>query len=156
MADTLPNPTQVAVRRYRKLYLPLQCSMVAAFSTQVMVHGLPKDIPKIIILLDLLGAGLFLYCLNVLYVAKTKTLITSGPFRFTRHPMYTGFLMMGVRVWWPACPLDAVYWCSMAVFVLSIFVAGYMQEKETLVHFGADAEDYYRRTPRCFLWYPFC
>lgn len=83
-------------------------------------------------------------------------LITDGLFRYTRHPMYTGFAFTAFDIWWPTENIHTVgYWASLAMFLVGLVVAGYIQELETLALFGKEAEEYYERTPRLFFFYPF-
>jgi protein-S-isoprenylcysteine O-methyltransferase Ste14 len=115
-----------------------------------------QDLPTAVNIVDSVGLAIFLYYLILIYVKRPKGLITTGLFKYTRHPMYTGMLMMAIRLWWPSDPgYTADYWVTIALFLIGVFTAGYLQEKETLSRFGQEAEDYYRRTPRLFLLYPF-
>lgn len=103
------------------------------------------------------GGLLFTYCLVQLYVFKGKDtgLIVTGPFRYTRHPMYTGLFLMNLMFWLPyPVSLQPLFLLLQATFILCLIVAAYFQEKETLARFGKVAEEYYERTPRLFLLYP--
>jgi protein-S-isoprenylcysteine O-methyltransferase Ste14 len=103
------------------------------------------------------GSALFAYCLIRLYTLKAKDnrLITTGPFRYTRHPMYTGLMLMDLIFWLPH-PVSSqpLFFLLQAAFIFCLLTAAYFQEKETLARFGKAAEDYYAKTPRLFLFYP--
>lgn len=105
-----------------------------------------------------IGSALFFYCLVRLYFfnARKKGLITNGPFRYTRHPMYTGLMLMDLIFWLPSpVSLDPSFFLLQAMFVSLLVCAAYFQEKETLARFGEAAERYYAKTPRLFFMYPF-
>ena len=101
------------------------------------------------------GLAVFSWCLYLLYVrhqAKTS-LITGGVFKYTRHPMYTAFVLMDVASFFT--PSNSDFITSTILFYGFLVVAAYFQEKETLARFGQTAVEYYRRTPRLFFLYPF-
>jgi len=102
--------------------------------------------------LVIVGLGLFAYCLYALYIRKraVDTLITTGVFRYTRHPMYVAVALMDVACWF--APITTFSIVTAVVFYASLSMAGYWQEKETLARFGAEAEAYYQRTPHLFIW----
>jgi len=106
-----------------------------------------------------IGLGLFMYCLFTLYgkdKARLNNLITGGVFRFTRHPMYTGLFMMNLAFWLPEpASTEWYFFVLQALFLTCLVAAGWFQEKETLYRFGDEAQEYYRKTPRIFLFYPF-
>ena len=106
--------------------------------------------------LSLLGMGVFTYCLYILYLRdkRGKKLITNGVFKFTRHPMYTGVFIADC-FFWHSENFNQYFWFSGGLFLLSLVLAGYFQERETLARFGKPAEDYYAKTPRLFIFYPF-
>jgi protein-S-isoprenylcysteine O-methyltransferase Ste14 len=105
-----------------------------------------------------IGSAVFLYCLVTLYVLKKKDnkLITTGLFKYTRHPMYTGFVLMMMALWLPRpVSTEPLFFLLQAVFLFLLIMAAWHQEKETLARFGKAAEEYYAKTPRLFFMYPF-
>lgn len=105
-----------------------------------------------------IGFALFGYCLFILYMRQVgpPDLITTGVFKYTRHPMYTGIFMMNLDMWLPEPRSnDLLFYIGQALFILCMVAAAWSQEKETLARFGKEAEEYYARTPRLFIWYPF-
>ena len=103
-----------------------------------------------------IGWVVFGYCIYKLYIKHDLfRLQTGGLFRYTRHPMYTALLFMATQVWFEVPTYDWYFLLMQTIFVSSVIIAGYCQEKETLARFGKAAEDYYARTPRLFFMYPF-
>jgi len=101
------------------------------------------------------GLVIFAWCLYLLYVRHQakSILITEGVFKYTRHPMYTAFVLMDVASFF--APLSYDFITSTVLFYGYLVVAAYFQEKETLARFGQSAVEYYRCTPRLFFLYPF-
>lgn len=152
-----PKPQKGSPQYYRWIAFPFWITFLASFIIRCAVLGFTGDVklPRAVLHVSNVGFLLFGYCLIKLYVERPKHLLTNGVFRFTRHPMYTGFLIMSLSQWWPGYPLTIGYWVSLSLFLIGMIVAGYFQEKETIAKFGAEAEEYYRRTPRLFLLYPY-
>lgn len=142
---------------YKLLGSPFQLIFVISFVYRsVSLRHISDTTPFAVKIVNLGGMILFVYCLKRIYIKRPQGLMTDGAFRYTRHPMYTGILMMAVRLWWPTHQEDwLMYFGSLGQFLFGVFVAGYMQEKETIARFGQDCLDYYARTPRLFLLYPF-
>jgi protein-S-isoprenylcysteine O-methyltransferase Ste14 len=94
------------------------------------------------------GAALFIWCLWTLYWKRGRTsgLITTGPFRYTRHPMYLGLFVMSWVVF-VSPPAGITPYLAYAGWLGLLVAAGYCQERETLARFP-DAQAYYAQTPR--------
>jgi len=77
---------------------------------------------------------------------KTTTLVTTGAFRFIRHPMYTALLLLAWGVF-----VKQFTWLGLAI-VLATSVLLYMtarrDEDECLAHFGDAYRNYMRGTKR--------
>ena len=94
----------------------------------------------------LLLPGLLLRGLASGHVQKDKQLTTSGPYAYTRNPLYLGSLIMAVgfavaaRSWW------------IAAFMLTMFAAIYIPvvigEESYLRRTFPDYDDYARHVPR--------
>ena len=80
---------------------------------------------------------------------NTTTLVTTGVYRFVRHPLYASLL--------------ALAWCAylknpfaLSSVALTLGVSGFLlataiaEERENLVRFGAAYDDYMKRTRRFF------
>jgi protein-S-isoprenylcysteine O-methyltransferase Ste14 len=135
-----------------------QLTMLASFFATVLLYGRSIEASNSAwVIPSYVGAVIFCYCLWTLYRGKGKTqLQTGGLFKITRHPMYTGFILMNSIFWLPQpASSDLLFFFLQFVFLSCLCVAGWFQEKETLARFGKEAEDYYAKTPRIFLHYPF-
>lgn len=160
--------TETPVAKDAKYYFgkgyPFQILFFVTCMHAVFIGSPRTDWPPVI-LVSRIGGALFFYCLIRIYLLgfirsyfwKTEqSLITTDIFKFTRHPMYTGMALMTLRTWWPT---EGGYSLEKALclvgFLIGMVMAGYYQEKETLARFDAEAEEYYRKTPRLFFLYPF-
>ncbi|MGY3486783.1 protein-S-isoprenylcysteine O-methyltransferase Ste14 [Bradyrhizobium sp. USDA 4011] len=76
-----------------------------------------------------------------------RVLVTSGPYRFTRNPMYSGLvlLVLGIAVWVGAWPMFIV---PVAVFATANWVHIPFEETKMRRQFGAAYDDYVARVRR--------
>lgn len=77
---------------------------------------------------------------------KTTRLVTTGAFRYIRHPMYTALLCLAWGVF-----LQRFTWLGLLLVLAStalLFVTAKREEKECIEHFGDAYGDYMRRTHR--------
>ena len=83
-------------------------------------------------------------------VAKTKHLVSSGPYAVVRNPMMWGVggILSGIAFWLGSVGL----WFGFALFLvfISFFVPGY-EERDMERRFGEEYREYCRRVPR---WWP--
>jgi protein-S-isoprenylcysteine O-methyltransferase Ste14 len=90
--------------------------------------------------------GLFIRALASGHVRKNEALATSGPYAYTRNPLYLGSLLMGVgfavaaRSWWVGVALVAMF--------VAIYVPVIRDEEKFLRKMFPDFEEYSRRVPR--------
>ena len=85
--------------------------------------------------------------INPLRPRKSTSLVTTGPYRFTRNPMYLGLVCL-LSAWaiWLAALLP---WAAPVVFVLYITRFQIRPEERALTElFGPDYTDYTRRVRR--------
>ena len=76
-------------------------------------------------------------------------LVTSGPYRFVRHPMYTALLLFtGGLVFCPFAIWKGLAWCLLAAVLLAKLT---IEEKHLRASFPG-YEDYSRRTKRLLPW----
>jgi protein-S-isoprenylcysteine O-methyltransferase Ste14 len=107
--------------------------------------GLPHWLRQFGLGLTLLGGALFLGALLQLRVLENTThLVTTGLFRFTRHPIYTGF-----ACWYVGWPL---HWDRSSALLLGTLSLGAViwwrrvEERALVLQFGSAYEDYRQRT----------
>jgi protein-S-isoprenylcysteine O-methyltransferase Ste14 len=94
----------------------------------------------------LIVPGLVIRALASGYVRKNEALAMSGPYAYTRNPLYLGSLLMGVgfavaaRSWWVGVAL--------VVMFLAIYLPVIRGEEVYLRSKFPEFEDYARRVPR--------
>jgi protein-S-isoprenylcysteine O-methyltransferase Ste14 len=96
--------------------------------------------------LVLMIPGLVIRALASGYVRKNESLATSGPYAYTRNPLYLGSLLMGVgfcvaaRSWWVGGVLVAMFF--------AIYLPVIRDEEAFLRRTFPEFEEYARRVPR--------
>jgi len=122
-----------------------------------------SDVPAFIWYSLAIGCAIFIYCHIVIYwyprisgqgSVSTK-LITNGPYRYTRHPIYTALVLSTLILFSNPIPKSFVFYFLFIIWLGVIVALSYLQEKETLDRFGDEAVEYYKKTPRLFFMYPF-
>jgi len=86
---------------------------------------------------------------KVLYAAQREArLATTGPYARLRHPQYAAFvlIMTGFLLQWPTLPTVVMF----PVLVFMYRRLALREEAEVAARFGAEYEDYRRRTPAFF------
>jgi protein-S-isoprenylcysteine O-methyltransferase Ste14 len=92
--------------------------------------------------------GLLIRALASGHVRKNEVLATSGPYAYTRNPLYLGSLLIGVgfavaaRSWWIGLALVAMFF--------AIYMPVIRGEEKFLRERFPEFEDYARRVPRVF------
>ena len=92
--------------------------------------------------------GLLIRALASGHVRKNEALATSGPYAYTRNPLYLGSLLIGVgfavaaRSWWVGVAL--------VVMFFAIYVPVIRDEEAFLRRTFPEFEEYARRVPRMF------
>ena len=88
------------------------------------------------------GAGIY----------KDHILITSGPFRFIRHPLYSAVILL-----WLGAAIGTLNWLLLAfwpAWVLIIYFVPVRQEEKLLTEkFGNSYNDYIRQTGKLIPWF---
>jgi protein-S-isoprenylcysteine O-methyltransferase Ste14 len=81
---------------------------------------------------------------TLLPVEKTTALVTSGAYKYVRHPLYCSFLLLtwGSFLFVPSWQAGLLA----IVATLNVIVAARVEEKENLLYFGAAYSDYMKRT----------
>ena len=98
--------------------------------------------------------GLWIRALASGHVRKNEVLATSGPYAYTRNPLYLGSLLIGVgfamaaRSWWIGLLLLAMFF--------AIYIPVIRGEEELLRQKFPEFDEYARQVPRMFpgLGYP--
>jgi protein-S-isoprenylcysteine O-methyltransferase Ste14 len=92
--------------------------------------------------------GLLIRALASGHVRKNEALATSGPYAYTRNPLYLGSLLIGVGFaiaalsWWIGAILVAMFF--------AIYLPVIRSEEKFLRERFPDFDDYVRRVPRMF------
>lgn len=81
---------------------------------------------------------------------RADQLITSGVYRFTRHPQLVGWasVLLGGALWgrsWLALLLVGVYLAGISVLIP-------VEERKLIELYGQEYRDYRKRTARIFSW----
>jgi len=94
----------------------------------------------------LIVPGLLIRALASGHVRKNEALATSGPYAYTRNPLYLGSLLIGIgfavaaRSWWVGAAL--------VVMFLAIYLPVIRGEEEFLREKFSEFDEYERRVPR--------
>lgn len=94
---------------------------------------------------------------TTLHVRDQHTLVTHGPYRWVRHPMYTVLFAFGVGLM--LVTANGVVGGPMAVALAGIAALRVSKEEALMIErFGDDYREYMRRTGRFLprLWHPGC
>jgi protein-S-isoprenylcysteine O-methyltransferase Ste14 len=95
-----------------------------------------------------IAPGLLIRALASGHVRKNEALATSGPYAYTRNPLYLGSLLMGVgfavaaRSWWVGIVL--------VVMFFAVYLPVIRDEEAFLREKFPEFEEYARRVPRMF------
>jgi protein-S-isoprenylcysteine O-methyltransferase Ste14 len=92
--------------------------------------------------------GLLIRALASGHVRKNESLATSGPYAYTRNPLYLGSLLMGLGL----CVAARSWWVGVALVVMffAIYLPVIFDEEAFLRRTFPEFEEYARRVPR--LW----
>lgn len=90
--------------------------------------------------------GLLVRALASGHVKKNEALATSGPYAYTRNPLYLGSLLIGIGFAIAACS----WWIGIALVVMffAIYVPVIRSEEAFLREKFPEFDDYTRRVPR--------
>jgi|SRR5579862_2347661 len=125
----------------RRIRVPL------GFAFAVLYFWLAKPTWKFLALgLALVIPGLLIRALASGHVRKNEALATSGPYAYTRNPLYLGSLLIGIgfalaaRSWWIAIALIAMFF--------AIYLPVIRGEEKFLREKFPEFEQYAQRVPR--------
>src|SRR3989344_4050686 len=116
---------------------PFQLILIATFLLRIFLFFDVSNPPVVIWIIDMIGMAMFGWCLYCLYIKRHRLtgLITTGVFKYTRHPMYTCLFLMDLRFWWIG-EYNLLFAASAVALYASIIIATYLQENETVARFG--------------------
>lgn len=105
------------------------------------------------VLMDFWSLGLFFRAhttFNPMHPERTRALVTTGPYRYTRNPMYVGMLV--ILTGWALVLGSVTPWLCLPLFVAVLTVQQIVPEEKRLAEtFGNAYLAYQQRTPR-WLW----
>ena len=79
-------------------------------------------------------------------IEKTTKLVTSGIYRYIRHPMYSSLLFLGLGIFFKAPSLWGV--CILAFVIVFLLLTAHTEEKEDIQYFGDEYQAYQQRTKK--------
>jgi len=137
------------------LALPGVVAVAVPVTIGFHAHYRPRYIPFAIVLLTG-GTFLLLWCVREFYVrgrgtlapwAPPQRLVTTGPYRFSRNPMYLGVItiLLGWSALWASPVLVAYAGAVLCAFHLRVILS---EEPWALHQFGAEWRAYAARVPR--------
>ncbi len=143
----------------RLIWLVIVSSVALAFAAQrILPSAQMGAVPNLrLVGISVFAAGLAIRWYSIVHlgrfftvnvaIASDHRLIDTGPYRYVRHPSYTGALMAFLGL-----AMCLSNWASLAVLmvpVLAVFVwRMHIEESALLQAFGASYRDYMNRTKR--------
>lgn len=94
----------------------------------------------------IVGMGIVALAWNVLHNAqKTGELANTGPYKYVRHPQYTGFvlIMVGFLIQWPTLPTLVMF----PILLLVYRKLAFREEKDVIKELGNKYNEYASITP---------
>jgi protein-S-isoprenylcysteine O-methyltransferase Ste14 len=138
--------------------IPGLVAFVIPVATGFVTARPPQRVPLALSLV-LLGTVILLWCVREFYIAgrgtlapwaRPQRLVTSGPYRYTRNPMYVSTLtiLTGWSVLWDSPGLHIYTVVTLGVLVIRVCC---LEEVWVERHFGSEWQRYRARTPRWLL-----
>jgi len=110
-------------------------------------QGINVQKPVIFLVISLIPV---LYC-QYYHAKHFGSLITTGPYRYTRHPIYTSVFIANLALLWPITDKMLI---GQTILVACMAGCWHFEEQAMLAKYGSIAKEYYARTPRLFFLYP--
>ncbi len=138
--------------------IPGLVAFVIPVATGILTgHPMQHEVPAAVLVL--VGTALLVWCVREFYVAgrgtlapwaRPKHLVTTGPYRFSRNPMYVATLtiLMGWCLLWDSPGLHIHAFVTLVVVVARVCL---LEEVWVGRQFGPEWERYRARTPRWLL-----
>ena len=81
---------------------------------------------------------------------NSTKLVTSGLYKFVRHPMYASLLLLGWGMFFKSIHPASI--ALILVITLALYLTCKVEEKEMITRFGKEYEDYMKRTRMWIPW----
>ena len=91
----------------------------------------------------------FIFDLTALYTfreAKPDRPFTTGPYRYSRHPVYFGFFLMYISI--SIMSLSWIFLIITIIFGIHLLLVAPAEERYCLKTYGKEYQEYMERTPR--------
>src|SRR5271165_2235925 len=148
-ADRSVRPTRVLMAEWsrnwsktaRRIRVPLGFAFAVLYFWMARPSGRSLAYGAILIV-----PGLLIRALASGHVRKNEALATSGPYAYTRNPLYLGSLLIGIGFAVAACS----WWVGIALVVMffAIYLPVIRDEESFLRQKFPEFEEYARRVPR--------
>ncbi len=129
-------------------WIPWEITHIAQIPSWLRWIGLPLGIGALIyfiIIHEALGKNFS----PKLRIKKEQTLITSGPYKRIRHPMYVAFLLLHIAVF--LIVSNWIIGVTWMVFLITIIIVRVKPEEDMMLErFGDEYSQYMKRTWRFF------
>ncbi len=136
------------VSKNKRLLQRLRVPLGFLFAIIFLIFAKPEPVTMIVgAIVSLIGILIRAWASG--HIRKNKDLAVSGPYAFTRNPLYLGSFLLGVGF----TIASGVWWLALVFIVLflGIYLPVMRVEAEDLTQiFGADFEDYKENVPLFF------
>ncbi len=153
MSAPMPHTSHVNANRLeqwsaiaRRIRVPMGFLFAAVFI--VHLNFLPPTYRSLLLSLLLVVPGLALRAYASGYVKKNSELATTGPYAYTRNPLYLGSMMMAFG--FAAASRSWLITLLLAALFAIIYVPTILSEEMFLRRSFPEFEEYTRRVPRLF------
>ena len=122
-----------------------QTLVVPIINFEIPIVHLTIFVPIIIVVLWFSFRGVSEVTLKVAETHRAEKVISTGVYSVVRHPQYLGALLAHVGI---SILLSAQYSLLLTPFlVIYIYLISWKEEKELIIEFGKDYEDYKEKVP---------
>lgn len=98
------------------------------------------------LLIFLFGLIIDLSTLYTFSKAKPEGPFTTGPYRYSRHPVYFGFFLMYISI--SLMTLSWIFLIITIIFGIHFIIVAPAEERYCLQKYGREYKDYMKKTPR--------
>jgi protein-S-isoprenylcysteine O-methyltransferase Ste14 len=150
MSSDFLSVTDPAKTRWQKIARRIRVPLGFAVALVLLIFAAPT--PRSLLCgLPLVVAGLWLRGYAAGYVKKNSELTQTGPYAYTRNPLYLGSMALAAGFAVAAGAISATRWWLLLVLVLmfvAIYVPTILSEEAFLRAAFPDFDEYARRVPR--------